>query len=794
MVLGLALAGALSGCLGPGDFRCQEHSQCGGGDGASCEVNGRCSQRDTGCPSRRRYRHHDGPDSDRCVASSCGDNPIRAISAGLQHACVVRKDGGIWCWGRNDDGQLGDGTHTPRSLAVPVKAIEGATAVAAGEHHTCAVAGGSVLCWGADVAGQLGDGGGAPHDTPIPVAGISDAVGVAAGAAFTCAVLQDGTARCWGDNTLGQLGDGGPAQPARAPTPVFALGGVRVLSTRSRHVCALRGDETLWCWGAGGNGQLGDGASMNRAQPVRVGTLTAVTDVTTGFQHTCAATRAAGLFCWGSNDAGQLGLPSGANQPQPVAVPIVDNPIAVAAGALHTCAIRQGGATLCWGNNSAGQLGEGTTSSLPTPVPVTDLVTGVQVVAGDEFSCARTSDDALFCWGDNHYGQLGIGSATIRPRAAPVPSVTDAAGLAAGGAHTCVVTDKMTATGHERRAACWGENQAGQLGYNDTVDRSTAKDTKVEIDAVEIAAGLEHTCARAEDGKLWCWGRGQGGRLGPDHMVDAKLPSAITLPPGVAVVGVAAGDAHTCVVRQDGTALCWGTNGDGQLGDGTTMDRPGPAPVLGSDGLTPLGMIDGLAAGAYHTCARSWGVIRCWGRGTRGQLGDGARLSRPLPANVAPHSGDIAIRATAVAAGADHACALDDSGEVWCWGRGTEGQLGTGETADAPTPLNVLTLSSARNVATGGAHSCAITADRTVTCWGANDDGQLGDGTTETSAAPRPVPGLTDAEQLSAGASHTCARRTDGTVWCWGGNFAGQLGDGVLLARSDPLLARLSCH
>ena len=253
-------------CLPQGDFRCHDHAACGGG--ASCEVDGRCSAADVRCPSGRRYLAHEGDASSTCVGDSCAGDPLVEVAAGADHACARRRDGSVSCWGRNDDGQLGDGTRTPRALDVAVKDLAGAVSVAAGQRHTCAATSkGEVLCWGADDAGQLGDGGGPSRARPLAVAGISTALAVSAGEAFSCAVLTDGTVQCWGDNSLGQLGDGGDAKPDRLPTTVFALTGVRALSGKWQHVCALRDDETLWCWGANSAGQLGDGSSWSKDEP-----------------------------------------------------------------------------------------------------------------------------------------------------------------------------------------------------------------------------------------------------------------------------------------------------------------------------------------------------------------------------------------------------------------------------------------------------------------------------------------------------------------------------------------------
>jgi alpha-tubulin suppressor-like RCC1 family protein len=468
---------------------------------------------------------------------------------------------------------------------------------------------------------------------------------------------------------------------------------------------------------------------------------------------------------------------------RPVRVPIVTNPVAVAAGSAHTCAIRQGGATLCWGANGAGQLGDGSTRTLPIPVRVDGLGAATDVVAGGAFTCARGGGDGVFCWGDDRYGQLAIARTTSRPRAAPVASLAGAVDLATGGAHGCAVLK-----GAPQAVTCWGANQAGQLGDGTTTDRATAREVK-GLEATSVGAGAAHTCATVEGGALWCWGRGGSGQLGRTRAVDTPSPAMVPLDPAARVAGVALGEAHTCATLDDGTARCWGANGEGQLGDGTLVSQPlaGAAPRVG--GPTPLLAIATLAAGDAHTCARlADGQVRCWGRGTRGQLGWGSAASSSVPVTASLTSG-----AHALAAGAAHACAAIDDG-LACWGANGEGQLGAAPGADVTAPQPVTGLASARGVAAGAAHSCAVTDGRTVVCWGDNDDGQLGDGTTTSSAAPVAVAGLTDVEQLSAGTAYTCARRTDGSVWCWGDNDAGQLGDDAPLASSTPRLARLACR
>ena len=226
------MVAATAGCLGPGDFRCGSHEQCG--PNGSCEADGRCSLpvADEVCRSRRRYAHHAGPVADTCVPASCAADPIATFALGSAHACLVRAGGRIQCWGRNDDGQLGDGSRTARSLPVTVASLTGARAVATGQRHSCAIRGADrqVVCWGADDLGQLGDGGGPTRLGPLEVPGVNGAVAIAAGADFSCAALASGTVTCWGDASVGQLGDGRFAPGPHPPVTVDALAGAITLS------------------------------------------------------------------------------------------------------------------------------------------------------------------------------------------------------------------------------------------------------------------------------------------------------------------------------------------------------------------------------------------------------------------------------------------------------------------------------------------------------------------------------------------------------------------------------------
>jgi alpha-tubulin suppressor-like RCC1 family protein len=232
------------------------------------------------------------------------------------------------------------------------------------------------------------------------------------------------------------------------------------------------------------------------------------------------------------------------------------------------------------------------------------------------------------------------------------------------------------------------------------------------------------------------------------------------------LVALASGISHVCGLDAVGSAVCWGGNEGGQLGDGTRTDRDSPIAVR-----TEL-HFSTLTAGATHTCGLAGGGVPiCWGQNLNGQVGDGSRIDQLSPRAV---GGGLSF--TSLVAGWNHTCGVTDNGNAWCWGLNSDGQLGDGSRVDRLTPT--LVRAAVRSIAAGQAHTCGISSNG-VLCWGNNRFGQLGEGSTESRAQPVQVEGLPGTPtQLVAGAVHTCALIAGGAAYCWGQNLHGQLGDG----------------
>jgi alpha-tubulin suppressor-like RCC1 family protein len=367
--------------------------------------------------------------------------------------------------------------------------------------------------------------------------------------------------------------------------------------------------------------------------------------------------------------------------------------LAIAAGDYHTCAVTSGGGVKCWGYDNSGQLGNGTmTHESPNPIPVdvSGLASGVSAIrAGAWHTCALTNAGGVKCWGQNNnplgsQGQLGDGTNT--DRSTPVDVSGLASGVSAitvGGHHTCALTSGG--------ARCWGFNIQAQLGDGTTVDRLTPVAVSVLSGGVsQIAAGGHHTCALTSSGGVKCWGANYAGQLGNGTTSNLMDPNPVPVDvPGLSsgVKSIATGGHHiggdnTCVLTSTGGVKCWSGNSFGQLGDGTTTDSSGPVDVSGLSGG-----VQSIATGGYHICALTTaGGVKCWGRNADGQLGDGTTTDRSSPVDVSGLSSGV----KAIAAGSSHTCALMSGGEVKCWGRNSYGQLGDGTTTTRLTPVPVV--------------------------------------------------------------------------------------------------------
>lgn len=398
---------------------------------------------------------------------------ISAVSTVGWHTCALNSFGGIQCWGANIYGQLGDGTDVNRSRPVDAAGLTGGIReVSTGVYHRCFLTGiGGVKCAGRNNNGQLGNGTTADSLTPVQAAGLTGGIrAITAEGDHSCALTSSGGVKCWGNNADGQLGDG-TLTTRLSPVDVAGLeSGVVAVSAGMAHTCALTSTGGVKCWGRGGNGQLGDGKRIDSAEPVDVTGLTGgVKAIEAGLNFTCAVTTNGAAKCWGINGYGQLGDSTLSMRPSPVDVIGLNSGVAaIEAGFDHTCALTDGGTVKCWGRNDYGQLGDGTNIRRLSPVDVFGLPGGIRKIsAGSYFNFAVTEVGGVKGWGKNDFGQLGDNSLQNRNQAVDVYGLNGGiSAVFAGAGHTCAIT-------FYGWVQCWGLNYYGQLGDGTTSDRKT---------------------------------------------------------------------------------------------------------------------------------------------------------------------------------------------------------------------------------------------------------------------------------------------------------------------------------
>lgn len=398
--------------------------------------------------------------------------------------------------------------------------------------------------------------------------------------------------------------------------------------------------------------------------------------------------------------------------------------LSVSAGAVHTCGLFSGGYVRCWGANNVNQLGLGHTqfqgdrkphqlvvydaSGNPVPAGPVNLggLAATAVSAGYDFSCALLSDASVRCWGANDSNQLGLGN--VNPQTA-TPAALGAVAVggqvkqvAAGIGFACA----LLTTGNVR---CWGVNVGGRLGTGDTADLTTKTPAQIAAlytgwislgaQATSIGVGANAACALLSDGNIRCWGSNSSGTLGigtntqPSRTTVPSGYSAVLLPSGRTATALSVGNAHICARLSDATVECWGSNGLGELGVGTTFTI-GLTSAMTTDGIVkgPAAGFDRIIAGlGGATCGyfANGGGVHCWGDNTKGQLGypdlsPRGNTPQNVPSMTTPLNFGTGVSATSMSLGSGHTCAILSNGQLHCWGQNSLGQLGLGYTSPAP--------------------------------------------------------------------------------------------------------------
>ena len=644
--------------------------------------------------------------------------------------------------GRNDYGQVGDGTTTNRSTPTPVDTSTGLTATNVSEirtqgFHSCArTTTGSAYCWGQNAHGEVGDNSTTQRLTPTPV---STSTGLAAGTISglrigqysSCARNSSNRIYCWGDNSEGQLGDGTTTQ-RNTPTLLSAATGVtstNALRSGYRQACVVTSASQAYCWGRNQEGQIGDNSSgTNRLTPTAVDTTTGVSTnnsvVTPGGYHSCTLTTTSQAYCWGLNDHGQVGdNSSGTNRLTPTPVNTTTgltttNVSNLAPGLYHTCARTSGSRMYCWGDNTHGSLGDGTTTQRTTPTAVstsTGLTTSnvASIAAGSSTSCAITSTGVLYCWGLNDYGQVGDGSTgtdRLTPTAPDTTAIPAAPGTPTGLAGTSWQSGQVPlswnpvagATDYQVQYRVNGSGGWTQLGWQ----------TATSLTVGTLADGTTYEFqVQAHNG---------GG--------NSAWSASLTAQPDTTPAGVTATSGLDGQVSLSWTGVTGATDYQAQW----RTSGSGSWTANGWTGGATTSTVSGLANNTTYEfqveATTSFGTSP-WTASTLGTPRQWAQVS----------------------VGYQHSCAVTVSGRAYCWGHNAGGQIGDGtfgvdrlapvpvDTTTGLTTTNVARISAADDSYDGlSSHTCAITTTGRRTAGAYNAYGQLGDNTSGPAAHPDP--------------------------------------------------------
>lgn len=662
------------------------------------------------------------------------------VTAGQNFTCAIEKDtNNAYCWGRNTSNRLGDGTLTQRNVPTQVSGTTKFSLISAGQSHACATENitNDLYCWGLNSSSQLGDATTVGKTVPTKI-GTQKWSSIGLGSIHSCAIEQTtDDLYCWGSNTNSRLGDG---TVTTRNIPTLVSGGLKwsKISGGVAHTCAVeKTTNNGYCWGLGTSGRLGDGTTSTRSVPTLITGGLKWKYVAAGSTHTCGVTDADDGYCWGVNTASQLGNNAvGTTQNSPYAVFGTKKWSFVAAVGIFTCAVeKNSNAVNCWGDNADGQIGNGTTVKADIPSQTHgEFVNSpsnsyLKISMGEFFTCAiENGTNDAYCWGYNAYGELG-GGVTGTAYNSSMPSK-----VAGGRKWTDVATGINFACAIEQGTGdsyCWGRNNYGQFGTGTFNSFNVPTITSGGRKWSAITASSDTTCAIEQvTNDMYCWGLGTSGQLGDGTVVSKNLPTLVS--GGRKWTKVSGGNAHMCAIEQTtNDQYCWGLNNYNQLGDTTTTTRNVPTLVAGGLKWSSVG------AGYSHSCGVELGTDDgyCWGYGVSGRLGDGAATQRNAPSKITGTT-----KWSMVKGGYTHSCGIEKTtGNGYCWGANSAGELGDGtNTARTAGPVAVTggkVFSQIFNIFEKS--TCGLEqGSGNVYCWGLNTYGQVGDRSTDNKNVP----------------------------------------------------------
>ena len=687
------------------------------------------------------------------------------VSTSYGHACGISSDGELYCWGSERDGKIGNGNNSSNNIYTPQRISISNTweRVELGKNHSCGINSGELYCWGKDDYGQVGNGGGSTVDVNVAEKiGSSNTWSALSLSEFHTCGIDNGELYCWGADFYGQVGNGsGSTSNIEAPQKIGSSNSWSDITVGEAFSCGIDAGE-LYCWGSDSSGEVGNGSgsTSNIESPQKIGSSNTWSSVGAGNSHACGINNGE-LYCWGSDSIGQIGngSVSTAKVEAPQRIGNSNKWSAVAGGELHTCGINNN-ELYCWGYNEHGQVGNGSLIDFEIPQKISNSSSWILIEAGGYQSCAIKNND-LYCWGKNNNGQL----ANSNYKAIEIPLRIGTSNnwevISSSQYHNCATNGG--------KAFCWGSGYSESLGNGSISNiRSIPQLINNSNKWSAVSAGYNHSCG-INSGALYCWGDDVFGQVGNGSASTVDIDSPQQVGVSYEWSQISMGYYYSCGIKS-GELYCWGGDNYGQVGNGSGSTSNIESPQK-------IGVFinwSHISTGRYHTCGINSGELYCWGRDDFGQVGNGSGSTSNIES---PQKIGSSNTWSEVSIGLFHTCGIND-GELYCWGRDAYGEVGngSGSTSNIEIPQKIGSSNNWSHISVGSYHSCGIN-DGELYCWGSDSNGQLGNGSLSTTdiESPQKIGSSNNWKYISAGTSHTCGLQ-ESKLFCFGSNSYGQSG------------------
>ena len=614
---------------------------------------------------------------------------------GGNHFLLIKTDGTLWAMGRNNTaGGLGDGTAVSRSSPVQIGSLTTWSKVRCiGRASMALKTNGTLWTWGEGSNGLGGHGDTVVRSSPVQVGSLTDWASIGGGIDALHAVKTDGTLWCWGQNSKGQIGDGTVVKRS-SPVQVGSLTDWATVAGGNRTALAVKTDGSLWVWGGHNQGATGLGNVTYYSSPVQVGSLTDWGTMPSTMDTSSQNVKTDGtLWMWGAGTSGILGNRKTIHYSSPIQIGSGAGWNS-AVGLNFTVGLRRptiaagttNGYLFAWGRGTHGRGGWGDAVTKSSPIQVGTDNNWTHLHGSGNETVGVKSNGTLWAWGQNAKGGLGLGNTTAYSSPVQVGELTTWSKAYNSGAVTTAITTSGTIWS-------WGQNHKGQLGQEDTTYRSSPVQIGSLTTWAQVHCMGSGVLGIKTNGTFWTWGYNGNGNLAQGDTTDRSSPTQVGSLTTWSVLGGGQNEFH--IIKTDGTLFGCGFNNQGQLGDESTTQRTS---LVGIGSLTTWS--DVASVGATTFALKTDGTLWAWGKNSSGECGQNDTTARSSPVQIGTLT-DWSIIPKGGGNVSSIGCIKTD-GTFWGWGDGYEGYLGRNNQTDYSSPVQLGHHNDWAFVAVGG--------------------------------------------------------------------------------------------